>query len=834
MISTMHHSRLALALIIGAMGIPPRSAPARPASDPVTVTDDGRILIGQTAIGTLPLPAGKRTIRVARPTVSGHRLLHVKVSGSGGRAAELLVSDDGGQRQQLFAGPTGPQGVDGEWSQHLSVDESQVLVFQRREGIRRCDDAPMYLFPRLYDFAARKLRSVARVERPEAITVLRATRDVAGGVLPVGDPLNTFSLVFASTHAGDEQRAANLSAPVEAEDGKPETAWAEGLGSAGQGELLIARAQPSPYRLKALRIIPGHAASAKTFREANRLKSLLLHLSPKHRYRLLFPRDPSRDAGKPADPYWVILPQPVSTTCATLVIEEVYAGSSARPPGNGGRTAISELRFFTELEFAGGLAQIKRDLASPDATRGTAAVAVLARLDRVGIELAAKIAATASGVTLGRAVQVLVRSRLPVIAAPLAAALPRADRATRIEALAALTRLGPTAATAIVPLLRARSAGLRVEIARVLGVLGGLEARQALIAEAGNGPDPQRAAVVDGLGLLQAPEDRAAVVAALASSTASRRQADLVHALGRLGAPERTSTAAGLARLWPTTRDFEVRYRLISSIGRLDAVGQLPLLIAVGQRDADPILRWLATEQLRRASSPMATMALRQATRDRDPRVRSAAALVLAGRPSEQAVGVDLARLLTAERWAMPAAAAAEALGRHCCVEGGVALRRAVASGREAVDVRALNSLAQCKPPGLATDLLAVAADAGHRAALRTRALGLLTPLLARGQARAVVRLFNDLRRRAATSDSEEEIAVAAAAALAATGAESAAEAAADALALDPHEAIRGTAAAALGQLCRASTKEVLRRALSDASPLVQRAAREAVKRCRF
>ena len=150
------------------------------------------------------------------------------------------------------------------------------------------------------------------------------------------------------------------------------------------------QAQPSPYRLQALRIIPGDAASARSFHQANRIKSALLILSPRRAYRILSSRDPLVDRGRSTDPYWAVLPEPAATTCATFVIEEVYSGAAGGPAGtgNGGQTAIAELRFFTELDFQGGAEQLLRDLDGADLPRGAAAVTALSRLGLLGVELA--------------------------------------------------------------------------------------------------------------------------------------------------------------------------------------------------------------------------------------------------------------------------------------------------------------------------------------------------------------------------------------------------------------------------------------------------------------
>lgn len=179
----------------------------------------------------------------------------------------------------------------------------------------------------------------------------------------------------------------------------------------------------------------------------------------------------------------------------------------------------------------------------------------------------------------------------------------------------------------------------------------------------------------------------------------------------------------------------------------------------------------------------------------------------------------------------------AEALGQQCSPEGITALDKTLVSGAHGVDVRALLSIARCRPPWLPKKLLKIAQSGSWRLALRQRAIQLFGPDMVRGNAPALIQLFARLRQRAVRSDDEESLAVSLAGALGKTGmtkASAPASALADALALDPHESIRAASAAALGQLCVSSTAAVLRRGSKDTSPLVRRAASRSLRRCRF
>jgi HEAT repeat protein len=112
--------------------------------------------------------------------------------------------------------------------------------------------------------------------------------------------------------------------------------------------------------------------------------------------------------------------------------------------------------------------------------------------------------------------------------------------------------------------------------------------------------------------------------------------------------------------------------------------------------------------------------------------------------------------------------------------------------------------------------------------------LQLFDAALARGQADALITLFGELRKRATRREEEERLAVVAAGTIAKIGNTKAANALADALALDPHESIRVASAEALGTLCDRSTETTLQRALKDGSRNVQKAARLSLQRCKF
>lgn len=798
----------------------------------VKVTEDGLVSMGARQLGRVPLPPAPREVVASNIEVAGQGLVHVVISG-GQRRAEVLAEASPSGRV-LFAGATGPLGVDGEWGQHLRVDKQGVLRYQSRAGAVRCDDQPVYLFPRRYDFSSRRFRPVSARTSAAALPVINAAR--ASAKTPTGAPMNTFKVTFASSQLGDLGNAGNLTPPVELNDGNPATVWAEGLGGDGRGEVIIARSQDAQYGVQAVRIVPGDASSARAFREANRLRSALLILSPKHKYRVVWPLDPATEKGKEREAFWILLPKPVATRCVSLVLETVFPGGLA-VGGSGGRTAIGELTFYTELAFGAGGERLIADLKGEDPGRRQAATAALASMGDRGVGLVTALLKGADAGLRERVARILMINNSAGALSALARLLPQLSRPMGALALDALERGGEHTVQAILKLLRGEQLAQEqlVELAPLLGKLGGDGAREALISLAGVGEQTRRAAMVDGLSRLRGAGDASAVMKGAEQASDDLIRADLVLAVGRMpGAPEQgEALARQAAALWRDDAPFELRYRIIGTAGRLDPDGQRALIIKTSC-GGDPVLRVAAVDTLRRSASPEATAALVQALEDKDPRVRTSAALSLGRRKLSAVQRGALVARIKKEQWGMVIGQLAQALGAHCGRDAVAALREATRHGPRgyAVDRRALEGMTRCRPRGVGKFLLVTAGDRRWRTGMRTRALSLITPALGKPMAKDLVALFEQLRRGAMRSESDEQVAVAAAGTLGSLGGAEAGNALAGALALEPIPTIRLAAALALGRACQPETRKTLVQASKDAPARVMQAARNSLARC--
>lgn len=823
----------------------------------LSIAKDGQASWLGKPVAKLPLPPAPRSLAVARLQLRGHLLIHAKVHGAQGRACELILEPQPAGPRILFAGATGPQGVDGEWSRHISLDGQRLLLYQRRQGVERCDGAAVYLFPRVYDFAAGRFRAAMRRVQATRLPELRATRH-RPAVLPASAattrPLNAFRFVAASTQLGDGGQAAALAAPLEAGDGNPRSSWIEGRGSDGRGEFITAQAEASPYRIRALRLLPGDTGSAKAFARANRLKSALLVFSARERYRLRIDRDPLQEKGPYDAPYWVLLPKPIDSRCLTVVLERVYRGRGAKK--GGGRTAIAELQLLTEIDLQGGVPRLLTDLSSDDRQRKRAAVAVLAAQGGTVLPALRQTLPQAKGAQLEGIVDVLARIAAPGVAELLVVALRRhPPKAARRRIVRALQRLGPTAVAALEPLLSAAAADQRRIAIGLLGKLGGQRALTLLLSAAGRGSTAARREVVTALVALgpklasekllatieDFPTSRAtsqpssrATASQPTRSLPSQRRADLLLALTRLLRRQKAAAVGQrLARvLTPQSKDFELTYRAIQAIGSFGGADRERWLLEAS-RGTEAILRWHALLQLQERTSSAITERLREALRDRDPRVRAAAAGALGSRSGAN-IASELARMLRHERWPVVARAAANALSGHCQQKSTTAaLRRAIRWRSFGIDAQALTSLVHCQPTGLFDELVALAMNRKQPPTLRRRAASLLGAKQVRGREHILASLFLRLRREAITSESAEQVATELAGVLGRLGGKKARRPLLDALALDPSPSIRAAAASGLGHLCWPGSLHGLRRALADPAPRVRTAARDTILRCR-
>lgn len=526
--------------------------------------------------------------------VAGHHLLlaRVQIRAASGSSPErnglpswLWIGEEvapGGSAREIWSGRTGPEDADGETSRFVEIVEDRILKFQTAAQISRCDDQPIRLFPRAWDFVAHRFKP-APSPLPEAPPIV-VTAHRGDPAMPVAAPLGGFRFTAASTRLGDGADARNLGPPAGLEDEDPATAWVAGAGG-GPGAFLTARAFGGAYGLRGLRIVPGDATSAGTFRTRDRLRALTVITGPRagQRFEVSFPEDPAstgaRAAGDrdPRSPYWIPFPETVVSSCLTVVIRDVYPGDA---------TAISELRVFTELDFSNGLERLISDAAvDPECA---ARVPLLAKLGDAAVLPLAQAVLAASGAgrecLVGALASIPSTARSTVAIDALVAGLHGASPGEEAAIFGVLARVPRPPVSSIAELLR-DPRGTPEDRARAARLLGRLpstvapattattatataaaadatrDAVHALLDGVGDGPPEVRLAVIQAISESIAPplpsggsgaargapataEILATVAAAAGGTVAS------APATGP-GAPARPHRAADLLRLLP-------------------------------------------------------------------------------------------------------------------------------------------------------------------------------------------------------------------------------------------------------------------------------------------
>ena len=539
----------------------------------------GRVLAWKPISGAAGAGAERGEIQVATGAAVGGRVVIVAIAiapGAGGRADALAAEWRAGGLRELWRGAVGPQGADGESTLYIEAGRHGLLRYAGRAGVARCDGKTAHLYAEKFDFAgAGRFRAVDEVPRiPSDAPELVASRAAPAGVAAGARPLD-FRVLAASSQLG--AGAGDLVAPTEIDDQDPTTAWVEGRGGFGRGEFVTARASMDGGMVRAIRLVPGHAASARSFAEFNRLKRVGLLVGRDRAYRVVFAKDPAR-GGSPADPYWIKLPEPVAADCVSLVVVEVYAGQGAR---GAGRTAISELAVLTAMDLApgGAAAELARAVAA-GGRDGEQAARVLARLGP-GAEAAVVAEARRPGAPAAAALRLRrVLADLPGGAAELArglaaARLHPADAERFARALVAIGAPSAAALAEVVGDEKADAAG-RSRAAQVLAGIGDQAALRALAGAAGRGPRDLRRAVAHAIGARPAGElDQVVALARAADKDGGAREADLWRAVGlmtraRGGGEARGRAAAAIGQRLTGASGYELRYRLIEAAGGLD------------------------------------------------------------------------------------------------------------------------------------------------------------------------------------------------------------------------------------------------------------------------
>jgi HEAT repeat protein len=566
----------------------------------------------------------------AVPIGQGRRIVHVRVGvrGSQDQAWEALLAGGPGGRTPIFAGRTGlGEGDPGERT-GTAVEiakgpaSSYALVGTLREDLRICGQArtlldPRAVYPGSLDLRSATVQRVSPEERASAAAIDAKDKGAA-----FDKPLAALLVARGSSVGSSTGR--------ELTDGDAATWWHEDRPGVGQGEFVTMAAASRVPMARVDVVLPPAAPGGG----AGAPKSFYLTTETQV-FEVTLPDDAAR---KPGEVYEVAFPEPVSTSCLSLVLDDAFARAATHPD-----VGLAEIVGYSEFDAPGvTLEEVAKHLSGP---RGDAAAQVLERtpaalgvvaaaydsLDALGRARAIDVAASAdkcedaapllvrafcaSGGTesedvAGEAIR-KAREKLERCpgAAPTLAEAVRSDPPSRACLAPLLARLAPAAALA--PLADAIAATPEADT----------KTRAAL-----------RAAF--GAALAAAPAGSFAPVAGDTKRSAAARLEMFRAAEGRI-TEVRAEADAAISELLRGTPSMRVRYLALGPLGHLarsgDATAVGFLLAAVARDDQWPV-RARALEVA--AGLAPAEGTIIAALNDPEPRVREAALSALAGAPT--------------------------------------------------------------------------------------------------------------------------------------------------------------------------------------------------------
>ncbi|MDB4961756.1 MAG: lyase domain protein repeat-containing protein [Myxococcales bacterium] len=769
-------------------------------AETVELSADGVLTVAGGSRAKLALGGGISRAELAIAPHRGRSMLVVQVTRGAAREA-TIVEYRGAALAVITTVKLGGVGLDGDYGVELDAGPGGLYRYQTRDGLRRCDARPAYLFAEGFD--GTRFRRLTKIPSgvPDGVPTLPARADSATQAAPQLYQARVASIQPGATDAG------GLGIPKELDDGRTDTLWREELSaSTGEGQFFTFEPRIAGAKAKQIRIVSGNPASAATMKSVNRPRQIAI-ATPARAWRVELP-DAANDPLGTA--YVVDLPEAVSG-CVTVVLESTYGPAL-------GATAIAELEVFAEGERAGGGDAMLAKVVAEGKEGAVNAAAALSRRGTAGASaIDAELAKTTDAHARRRLIAVLVKIQDPAAAASLSRAATEGwvTGPELLDLIDALARNGLGQELHDL----AGSGGLaidaRVAAAHRLAPSG--KDLPLLIDLAGTGPHPVRRAVIDQLA--EAPT--AELIEAATKESDPAASGDLWRALTRSTRTDPAARASALAAMLaalPTVTDYERRYRLVDGIATLGDAAALrtldALLRGLPATAETAALRQVAIRAIGFAPRPEAIRLLLSFATDPDPGVRLAVLSALAGATTDASDpwhtadgpdGIDrvIINALGADTWPEIRSRAAATLGARCQRPGPArALVDAVGKDQE-IDVRidALTALVQCHAAEIDQLLVRTWDDSKAPIQLRTQAVSLAVALADPRLGPILVSRFT--RWRGAAIESAEALALAqsAAASIARLSAPGAAEALLAALDDSAFPEIVTASALALGAL---------------------------------
>jgi hypothetical protein len=751
------------------------------AADAVTLRGDGKLLVEWQGAPASTLSLGEDLL-LKRPadvqfqvTASGRVILARATELRRGGAMQpraLAVVAAGRRLTVAYAGPVGPVGRDGEYTQDVAISPAGLLRYQTAPSVRRCDGEQRLFVERYREGAG--FQPDASVTLPPQEGAL-STQPQILGTAPAdltGPSLGIYRWVSASAQA-HVTRADLLGPPRELEDDSPLSAWAP---AQPRGAFITAQADGGGHSLRALRLV---AARGKPL--PSRIALIIGGSAGAGRIELALSQEPAQ---------WVVFPDAaaVKADCVSLLIREGAADA-----------AIGDAVIYSEADGQDGLTNLAAQVLSGEGSRGEGSARTLllrARRDAAGRQAVLDAVARAlqkgsgspegqrrlddlllgladgeasgTGSAAGSAVldailwQAVQRRLQP-------AASGEGQAADFLRTLSTYKRVGPRLLLRIAE-DRGFAGDARGTALSLWAALAPAEAPARLLAllddaardaKLGTGwsaalstalrcratDDPAAAGLASALAerLRGASEGRspaALPATALLLQGASQALANCPQLAARSQLAERIAQAWPTAAATGSSDRFLFQYRLLQALDRLAAPAPavLALLPQIAAQETDPALRQLASA-LRVRLVPSggdrlvglldADVGVRLATLAALTSSRESAKPASAAATSPQELA-QIDQVLLGDGWPKVRRAAAEARAAQCrdAASGPTprveSLRQALADRDADVQRRALVGLARCEGSAAVDVLIRIAGSEEAKASLRGQACALL------------------------------------------------------------------------------------------------------------
>jgi hypothetical protein len=495
---------------------------------PIAVPDTAAKLASTAKLRIVRLGTDRKAVIVEIPEPAAARTWTALLAGPLGGSAPVVP----------FSGYTGfTEGSEDERSgPSLLVREGAVYVGTQREGYDLCG-RPAILAPQVLDPKTLTLKA-AKVQRLEDAE--RAAAPLLTARVAEGPPAPPLLHALWATSAAPGAPASALT------DGKLETAWAEGRGGAGRGELAVSSASRAvAIGAFEIAIPPRRAPHAAVPRD-------VWLVTEQQVFRVALPEAPAADGAR----FEVALPSPITTACVALVLEGATADDAEAS------VAVAELG---ARPAAGASSEELVRALSGGGPEAEAAAAVL----RVsGAEALSKVAAAFAGLDEGGrrvALDVLDDAPCPIALPVYIRALIGPIEAQRLHARRAMDRCSTDAAAAFEDAIKNGSPKERALLADELSSVAPAATVTVLVPLFAKATVQERRAYRNAIGrAAQAGAAQSSVVAALdGPSTPAATLVDLLRALGSnvtaFGDPARRA----FGRVMTPKAAFRTRYLLL-------------------------------------------------------------------------------------------------------------------------------------------------------------------------------------------------------------------------------------------------------------------------------